>query len=173
MLPVADNLVRIVNAIFLIICLALASSLIATRKRNSSRVNYCLFTAAYGLTTDSFYAIFANFFAPLTYPILLFVLDFLNFAFTFTAGTVLAVGIRAHSCKNHRYLERNTKIIQGSETRCRQAQALVAFFFFSCGIFLGKMCYSVVKIISDGAFGSKFSARRRRTDVGVPSISQV
>ena len=172
MLSVADNLLRIVNAVFLIICIGLASSLINTRKRHSARVNFCLFAAAYGIATDSLYGIFANFFEPLAWPLVLFVLDFLNFVFTFTAGTVLAVGIRAHSCNNKRYLERETKIVQGSGTRCRQAQALVAFFYFSMAIFLAKMIMSIVSVVSNGAFGAKLR-RKHHTEVGVPSISQV
>lgn len=178
MLAVADNLVRILNFVFLVICLAFASSLINTRVRHSSRVNFCLFTAAYGIATDSLYGIFANFIEPLAWPLILLCLDFLNFVFTFSAGTALAVGIRAHSCNNHRYLNDNTSIIQGSETRCRQAQALVAFLYFSMGVFLAKLVLSTLKLVANGPFnsgGMRFggSSRRSRSQVGVPTVSQV
>ncbi|KAL3231788.1 Non-classical export protein 2 [Nakaseomyces bracarensis] len=174
MLAVTDNLLRIVNFCFLVITIGLVSDLIATRTRHSSRVNYCMFTSAYGIFSDSLYGVFANFFEPLAWPLVLFTLDFLNFAFTFTAGTVLAVGIRAHSCNNQRYLDRETKIIQGSERRCREAQAAIAFYYFSMAIFLAKMIMSALNLFSNGAFGNKFIRRRRNAaEVGVPTVSQV
>ena len=173
MLAVTDNLLRIVNFVFMVICIGLISDLIATRDRHSSRVNYCMFAAAYGIATDSLYGVFANFFEILAWPLILFTLDFLNFAFMLTAGCVLAVGIRAHSCNNAHYRE-NNKIIQGSERRCRESQAAVAFFFFSLAIFLAKMIMSLLNIFSNGAFGTKFIRRRRNNaEVGVPSVSQV
>lgn len=127
MLSAADNLVRIINAVFLIISIGLISGLIGTQTKHSSRVNFCMFAAVYGLVTDSLYGFLANFWTSLTYPAILLVLDFLNFIFTFVAATALAVGIRCHSCKNKTYLEQN-KIIQGSSSRCHQSQAAVAFF---------------------------------------------
>ncbi|CCK68527.1 Fhn1p KNAG_0B00800 [Huiozyma naganishii CBS 8797] len=182
MLGVADNLLRLLNFCFLVICLAFISTLINTQKFHISRVNYCMFAAAYGIATDGLYGLLANFWEPLAWPLILFTLDFLNFAFTLTAGIVLAVGIRAHSCKNVRYRERN-HIIQGSENRCRISQAATAFFFFSMGIFIAKMVMSGINLASNGAFttaSSKFGRRRRHgggvgvpETSGVPSISQV
>ena len=182
MLSTTDNLLRILNAMFLIICMAFVSALLNTQNENSGRVNYCMFTAAFGLTTDSFYGIAANFWEPLTWPLVLVCLDFLNFAFTFSAGTVIAVGIRAHSCKNESYRSGN-KIIQGDENRCRITQALVAFLYFSMFIFIVKLTMSIITLIQNGAFSSatsRFYGRRRRnnasagvpTDMsGVPSVS--
>lgn len=186
MLAVADNVLRIINFIFLVICLGLVSSLINTQSHHSSRVNFALFAAAYGITTDSLYGVVANFWEPLAWPLILFILDFLNWVFTFTAGTALAVGIRAHSCNNQRYLLTNS-ITQGSETRCRSSQAAVAFFYFSMAIFLAKMIMSGIKMStlgpfgtsSSSPFGSRFSrrnkanAKQQQQNMGVPTISEV
>ncbi|CCC70150.1 hypothetical protein NCAS_0E00800 [Naumovozyma castellii] len=174
MLGVADNLLRILNAVFLVICIGLNSALLNTKTHNNSRINYCMFTCAYCLTTDSIYGIFANFFDILALPALCFCLDFLNFAFTFVAGTVLATGIRAHSCKSEHYVNSN-KITQGFKNRCRESQALVAFFYFSMAIFLAKLIMSTINMIQNGAFTQHIGRRRRRNaaEIGVPSISQV
>ncbi|PTN27993.1 Fhn1p [Saccharomyces cerevisiae] len=91
MLSAADNLVRMINAVFLIISIGLISGLIGTQTKHSSRVNFCMFAAVYGLVTDSLYGFLANFWTSLTYPAILLVLDFLNFIFTFVAATALAV----------------------------------------------------------------------------------
>lgn len=186
MLAVTDNVLRIINFIFLVICLGLISSLINTQSHHSSRVNFCLFAAAYGIFTDSVYGIAANFYEPLSWPLILFILDFLNWVFTFTAATALAVGIRAHSCNNRRYVLTNN-ITQGSETRCRSSQAAVAFFYFSMAIFLAKMILSAIKMATVGPFGtsstspfgSRFSrrnkanSRQQQQNMGVPTISEV
>ncbi|CAI4063584.1 hypothetical protein SUVZ_07G3630 [Saccharomyces uvarum] len=174
MLSVADNIVRIINAVFLIISIGLISGLISTQTKHSSRVNFCMFAAAYGLLTDSFYGCLANFWSSLTYPAIMFVLDFLNFLFTFIAGTALAVGIRCHSCGNKTYLD-NNKITQGSGSRCHQAKAAVAFFYFSCILFLIKVVVSIAVMVQNGGigFGNNFGRRRARRQMGIPTISQV
>lgn len=178
MLALADNILRAVNFAFLVILLGLVGKLIqsSTSGHHNSRVNFCMFAAAFGVVADSFYGILANFFVPFAFPIILLILDFLNFVFTFTAATALAVGIRTHSCLNQHYLDHN-RITLGSTSRCREAQAVVAFFYFSFFIFLFKMVMSFLNLLSNGPFGtsSGFSSRRRRTqaNVGVPTISQV
>ncbi|CCD23620.1 Nce102p NDAI_0B05880 [Naumovozyma dairenensis CBS 421] len=182
MLSKVDNILRVINAIFLVLTMAFISALLNTQRNNSSRINFCMFAAAFGLLTDSFFGVAFNMFDALaSWPILLFIFDFLNFVFTFTAGTVLAVAIRAHSCKNERYVNSNS-ITQGSENRCRMSQAAVAFFYFSCFIFLAKMIMSGINMASNGLFGSGTwagSRSKRRTnrsganEVGVPTISQV
>ena len=79
MLALADNILRIINFLFLVISIGLISSLLNTQHRHSSRVNYCMFACAYGIFTDSLYGVFANFIEPLAWPLVLFTLDFLNF----------------------------------------------------------------------------------------------
>lgn len=181
MLAVADNVLRLINFIFLVICLGLVSALINTQKHHVSRVNYCMFAAAYGIATDSLYGVFANFWDPLAWPFVLTTLDFLNFAFTFSAGTVMAVGTRTHSCSNETYLNKNS-ITQGSGNRCRMAQAYTAFIYFSMAIFFFKMIMSAINMFQNGAFSnnSYISRRRRRNGAAaaaaaqsIPNISQV
>ncbi|EDO15172.1 hypothetical protein Kpol_1017p6 [Vanderwaltozyma polyspora DSM 70294] len=187
MLSLADNIMRAINFCFFVICMGLIGSLLATEKGHSSRVNYCMFVPPFAVVTDSFYGILANIWTtPFAWPIILFAFDFLNFAFTFTAGTVLSVGIRTHSCKNRNYID-NNKIIQGSTDRCRKAQASIAFFYFSFFIFFVKVVMSAINLLSNGAMGfSTPSIGRRRhhtanigvpgassPQVGVPNISQV
>lgn len=178
MLSIFENILRIFNAIFLILCLAFASALVSTQDHVTSRVNICLFTAAWGLLTDSIYGIFANFIAVLTWPLFLVTFDFLGFVFTFSSATALAVGIRVHSCGNHVYLDRNG-ITQGSGNRCREAQALCAFLFFSTFIFLVKLVMNTIAMFQEGVFSSRPSGVRRRRGAampdinGAPAISQV
>lgn len=161
MLAPVDNILRIINFLFLVISIGLISSLLNTQSGNSSRINYCMFAVAYAIVTDSLYGVFANFFEPLAWPLILFSLDFLNFVFTFTAGTVLAVGIRAHSCRNQTYLASNS-ITQGSGNRCREAQAAVAFLYFSCAIFLAKTLMSVFNMISNGCLWLWFFLQEKK-----------
>ncbi|CCE62964.1 hypothetical protein TPHA_0D03280 [Tetrapisispora phaffii CBS 4417] len=184
MLGLADNILRGVNFCFFVICLGLVGSLLATQNQHSSRVNYCIFVPPFALVTDTFYGALANIWStPLAWPIILFCFDFLNFAFTFTAGTVLAVGTRTHSCTNQSYLDSNN-ITQGSTDRCRKAQAATAFFYFSFFIFLAKLIMSSINLFTNGALGSMSFGRRRggagvgvpgaaSPQIGVPNISQV
>ncbi|SCU79992.1 LADA_0B04434g1_1 [Lachancea dasiensis] len=168
MLSILDNSLRLANFVFLTIVLGLTASLAATRDSTNPQVNFAIFTAAFGLLFDTFYAIPANFLAALAWPILIAVLDFLNFVFTFAAATALAVAIRTHSCTNQSYLDSNS-VAQGSTDRCRKAQASVAFLYFAFFVFLAKLVFSLANVFSAGAFGST----TRRANVGVPTISQV
>ncbi|KAH3900916.1 related to Non-classical export protein 2 [Saccharomycodes ludwigii] len=189
MLSIVDNSLRVVNFMFLVIILGLIGSLIATSEsgNHSPRVNFCIFTAAFGLLFDSFYAILANFFTAFAWPIILVVLDFLNFVFTFAAATALAVGTRTHSCTNQSYLDSNS-IMQGSTDRCRKAQASTAFLYFSFFIFLVKLIMDLISLVTTGAFGSFGGGLGRKrttapvggiptggvpTTSGGPTISQV
>ncbi|QLL33010.1 hypothetical protein HG536_0D05320 [Torulaspora globosa] len=175
MLAIVDNILRLINFAFFVILLGLIGDLLSTQVGHSSRVNFCMFAAAFGIVTDSFYGILANIWEPFAWPIILFVLDFLNFVFTFTAATALAVGIRTHSCTNQAYLDSN-RITQGSTSRCREAQASVAFFYFLFFIFLAKMIMSGIGVFTSGPFASRSTLSSRKSkggQVGVPTISQV
>lgn len=164
MLSLLDNSLRATNFVFLILILALIGSLIATQKSSNSRVNFAIFTAIFGLVSDSFYGIFANFSSAFTWPVILFTWDFLNFIFTFSAATALAVGTRTHSCGNKEYLDSNG-IAEGSSDRCHKAQASTAFLYFSFFIFVVKLAMSAFNV-----FGAN---SMKKNQVGVPTISQV
>ena len=168
MLPLFDNILRGFNFAFLVIILGLTGSLIAGQMDVHARVNMALFASVFGLVFDSFYAILANFFSIFAWPIVLFVLDFLNFVFTFSAATALAVGIRCHPCTSQSYLDGNA-ILEGSKDRCRKAQATVAFLYFCFFIFLAKLIFDLINLISGGATGSGVGIGKRRQ----PTIAQV
>lgn len=171
MLPFGLNVTKAINFCFLVILMGMVGKLIAGQHRpHSSRVNYCMFAAPFAIVSDSFYSVPANLFpSPFAWPIILFFFDFLNFAFTFSAATALAVGIRTHSCTNRRYLDEN-KITQSSTERCRLAQAIVAFYYFSFFIFLGQLCYSTLLLFTNGMFTpDEYSTPRskaRRRNIG-------
>ncbi|KAL6930338.1 related to Non-classical export protein 2 [Hanseniaspora guilliermondii] len=164
MLSIFDISLRSLNFVFLVIILGLTGSLIhGSDNGNHSRVNFALFASVFGLVFDSIYGLVANFLSVLTWPIALFCLDFLNFVFTFAAATALAVGIRVHSCTDKSYLDGNS-IINGSEDRCRKSQASVAFLYFSFFIFLAKLVFDIINMMSSGSI---FGSKKR------PSVSQV
>ncbi|BAO41136.1 Non-classical export protein 2 [Kluyveromyces marxianus] len=169
MLSLLDNSLRAVNFVFLIIVLGLTGNLIATRHRVSSRVNFALFAAVFGMVFDSIYAVLANFISAFAWPILLVTWDFLNMVFTFAAGTALAVGIRGGSCSSRHFVRKN-KISENSKDRCRKAQASTVFLYFSFFIFLVKFVLSVINVISTGGFGTTST---RRGGVGAPTIAQI
>lgn len=151
--------------------MGLVGSLLANQSGNTSR-DFCMFVAAFAMVTDSFYGLFANFFEPLAVPIVLFVFDFMNVAFTFAAPTVLAVDIGTHSCTNTDYLGSYGLTTQS----CRVSKAAVAFFYFTFFLFLAKMILSGLALMTSGQFSSLggFTPRRKKTaQVGVPTISQV
>ena len=53
MLALADNILRIINFLFLVISIGLISSLLNTQHRHSSRVNYCMFACFWTLCSLS------------------------------------------------------------------------------------------------------------------------
>ncbi|GMM29112.1 Nce102 protein [Martiniozyma asiatica (nom. inval.)] len=170
MLSYGDISLRVVNFIFLTIVLGLTASLAATTvNEHNPQVNFCVFAAAWGLLSSFFYGILAYFLAFLASPLFLAVLDFLNFVFTFAGATALAVAIRCHSCNNSDYVD-NNKVTQGVETRCRKAQASVAFLYFSVFVFLFSLVIQVLSVLKNGFF-SHSSPKTPRT--GVPTMAQV
>lgn len=169
MLSIIDNSLRGLNFAFLVIVLGLTGSLIATQDEHSPRVNFCIFAATFGLVFSSFYGVIANFITALAWPVILVSLDFLNFVFTFAGATALAVGIRCHSCTDKDYLDSNS-IVQGSTDRCRKAQAVVAFLYFSFFIFLASLGISGYSLLANGAFGGRLS-RSSAPKTGIPTIS--
>ncbi|CAK9439108.1 uncharacterized protein LODBEIA_P33320 [Lodderomyces beijingensis] len=170
MLAIGDVILRAFNFVFLAVALGLTGSLAATTvTHHNPQVNFSVFAAAFGLLTSSFYGVFAFFIEAFAWPVILFIFDFLNFVFTFAGATAIAAAIRAHSCNNQAYLDRNT-INQGSEGRCRKAQASTAFLYFSAFIFIFSMVFSAVSLAKGGLFGG--SSRRSAPRTGVPSMSQ-
>ncbi|ODV87359.1 hypothetical protein CANARDRAFT_194073 [[Candida] arabinofermentans NRRL YB-2248] len=169
MLSYGDISLRVINFAFLVVILGLTGSLAATADNHNPQVNFAVFAAAFGLLTSTFYGVLAFFVSFLASPLFLAIWDFLNFVFTFAAGTALAVAIRCHSCHNQSYLDSNA-VTQGSTDRCRKGQASVAFLYFSFFIFLFSLVMSSLSILKNGLLGSSSSSPAR---TGVPTMSQV
>jgi fatty acid desaturase len=162
---ILDLSLKGVNFVFFVIVLGLTGSLISGQDGSSSRVNFALFAAVWGIVISSLYGFLSNFVEALAWPLLVFIFEFLTLVFTFAAATALAVGLRVHSCTNQSYLDSNN-ITQGSTDRCRKGQASTAFLYFAFFVTLFSFAAAVYSLISGGAFGSK-----RKSRGGVPTIS--
>jgi hypothetical protein len=170
MLSYGDITLRVINFIFLTVALGLTASLAATTvTRHNPQVSFCVFAAAWGILSSSFYGVVAFFVAFLASPLFLAIFDFMNFVFTFAGATALAVAIRTHSCSNQVYLDEN-KVTQGSKDRCRKAQASVAFLYFSVFVFLFSLIMQGFNMAKNG-FLSTSTPKTPRT--GVPTMAQV
>ncbi|KAG0674261.1 hypothetical protein C6P40_002369 [Pichia californica] len=170
MLSYGDITLRVVNFIFLTIALGLTSSLAATTVTgHNPQVSYCVFAAAWGILSSSFYGVVAFFVSFLASPLFLAIFDFMNFVFTFAGATALAVAIRCHSCNSSDYVD-NNKVTQGSKDRCRKAQASVSFLYFSVFVFLFSLVMQSMNILKNGFFSTSV-AKTPRT--GVPTMAQV
>jgi hypothetical protein len=171
MLAIGDVILRAFNFVFLAVALGLTGSLAATRVNHyNPQVSFSVFAAAFGIVTSSIYGVFAYFISALAWPVILFIFDVLNFTFTFAGATAIAAKIRVHSCGNQEYLDNNT-LIQGLGSRCRKAQASVAFLYFSAFIFIASGVFSAISLFRGGLFGHRISRPAPRT--GVPTMSQV
>lgn len=170
MLSYGDITLRTINFIFLTIALGLTASLAATTvTRHNPQVSFCVFACAWGILSSTFYGVVAFFVSFLASPILLAILDFMNFVFTFAGATALAVATRTHSCSNQDYLDAN-KVTQGSKDRCRKAQASTAFLYFSVFVFLFSLIMQAMNVLKNGFFSTSV-AKTPRT--GVPTMAQV
>lgn len=159
MLAIGDTILRAINFVFLVIALGLTASLAAsTISQLNPQVNFGVFAAAFGILTSTFYGILAYLIAAFAWPVVLAVFDFLNIVFTFAAAAAIATAIRVHSCNNEDYIDSN-KVAQGSEGRCRKAQASVAFLFFSFIVFFCSGVFSVVSLFKGGLFGHKSTSK--------------
>lgn len=166
-----DPALRVLLLIFLVISMALLGSLIESQFHVNPQINFGIFSTAFGILIGVFYGLAAGFIESLAFPIVLFVIDLLNFIFTFAAACAIAAAIRCHSCSNKHYIDNNT-VAQGSEGRCRKAQASVAFLFFSCAIIIAQLVMSGTTLFSAGPF-SLPSRKRAPARTGLPTMSQV
>lgn len=169
MLAIGDVVLRAVNFVFLIIGLGLTISLAATPiTQGNPQVNFCVFACAFAILTSTIYGVLAYFFEAFAWPVVLATFDFLNAVFTFSGATALAAAIRATSCSERMRLVTNS-IAQGSEGRCRKAQASSAFIYFAFFVFFASSIFSIATLISGDAFTPP---KRLVSKVGVPATSQ-
>lgn len=165
-----DPALRVALFVFLVIVLGLTGSLINGSDHANPQVNFALFSAVFGLVFGVIYGLLAGFLEFLAFPIVLATIDFLDFVFTFAGATAVAVAIRVHSCTNQEYLDRNT-VTQGSEDRCRKAQASTAFLYFAFFVCLAQLILSVLSLTSSGPFS--LPGRGRSAPRAGPTMSQV
>lgn len=166
-----DTILRGLLFFFLIIALALTAALIEQSDQQNSQINFGLFSAIFGILFGVFYGLGVAFIESLAFPIVIAVIDFLDFIFLFAGATSIASGIGAHSCTNKSYLKSND-ITQSSEHRCREAQAAVAFLYFGTFTTIALMVYTITNVFSSGAF-SLPSRRSSPPRTGIPTMSQV
>lgn len=169
MLSLTDNITRILTFVFLVIVMGLVGSLINGQDFGNSRVNFAMFTAAWGIVTHFFLGGLAWVVGFFAWPVVMLTFDFLNFVFTLSAASAMAAGMRVHSCSNQYYLDTNN-ITQGSSDRCRKGQAATAFLFFALATFIYVLGYRIYQVLGSGLFSSGSRTSRK---AGVPTITTV
>ncbi|TID29921.1 hypothetical protein CANINC_001432 [Pichia inconspicua] len=159
-----------IKSIKLIIVLALSASLVATTAyQNNPQVDFCVFTAAWAILTSTVYGIAALFITYLAAPIFLAILDFINFALTFSAATALVVATGTKSCSDAAYLQEN-KICQGSKSRCQKSKTTLSFLFICAALFLASFVKHSIKIVKHGMF---YTSPAKTSESNVPTIAEV
>ncbi|QKX62923.1 uncharacterized protein TRUGW13939_10091 [Talaromyces rugulosus] len=151
--------------VFTVILLGLVGALENNSSDNPESVHFSMFTAAFSIVF-LFYLIPATWSEGLSgHPIILIVIDALNAVFFFCAAITLSARTRGHSCGDHSFLNSNS-IAKGSSSRCHEAQAAAAFFWFGWASYMASLALSAV--------GAKSGANLRpRPAVQRPGMSQV
>lgn len=157
---------------WLVIALGLTGSLINGSNHQNPQVNFGLFAAIFGLLFGVFYGLGAALIEVLAFPIVIAVVDFLDFVFLFSGATAIAAAIGVHSCTNDKYLDTNT-VTQGSTGRCRKAQCAVAFLYFGFFTTVALLVYTVSNVFRVGAFTLPSRRRASPPRTGIPTMSQV
>lgn len=166
MAPIIDPALRGVLFLFSAVALGLTAGWVAD-ENSSSRVRFAVFSASFSLLFGVFYGLLAAFIEFLAFPLVLAVIDFLNWVFLFSGATAIAAKIGAGSCSNKENLAKHFPT--HSEKDCRLAQAGTAFLYFSWAIAVVLFVYSVLGVVRSGSIG----APRRSAPRGVPTMSQV
>ncbi|ESZ96881.1 putative Non-classical export protein 2 [Sclerotinia borealis F-4128] len=164
MVSVPQLLVRALQAVVMLITLALIGNAIDVQHFGNSSVNYCMFAAVFAWIVI-FFGFAASFLESLAKPLILAPMDGLAALFTLIAGIVLAAKLGVHSCGNRDYINSNS-LTQGSSHRCRELQAACAFFWFAFVCFVGSL-------ILDFMGCSSTSMRRSSVRKSGPTMSQV
>lgn len=167
MVNIADPICRTLCFIFSVIALGLTGAWVTNT--DSSRVEFAVFSAAYG-TLISMLGVAYDYIEFLHFPIIMGFLDFCNWVFLFTGGTVIAAKIHCHSCGSEWY---RLKYFDGSKRDCRLAQAGCAFLYFAWFVALISWVITTIEVFQgDRRIG--LPGRKRSTPrTGVPTMSQV
>jgi len=128
-----------------LLIIALVGNMIATSiKGNPAIVNYDMFAAVFAMLS-LLYLIPATFKENLAFhPLLMVGLDLLNTLFFFIGGTAMAAYLGVHSCSNAKYTHSNfvTNGSPNTQSRCHEAQASTAFFWFGFAAFAASTVFS-------------------------------
>ncbi|CRG88158.1 hypothetical protein PISL3812_05185 [Talaromyces islandicus] len=156
---------RALELAFTVILLGLVGALEHQSSNNPESVHYSMFTAAFSI-------VFLIFLIPATWneglaghPIILIIIDGLNVIFFFCAAITLSARTRGHSCGDHSFLNSNS-IARGSSSRCHEAQAAAAFFWFGWASYMGSLILSAISGKSSANLRPRPAAQR-------PGMSQV
>jgi len=144
--------------------MALIGNMIAI-KSGPSVINYDMFVAVFAMLA-LFYLIPATLKDSFVlHPMLPLIVDALCTLFTFIAAVATPAYLHVHSCSNSDYVNSNI-VTRGSSSRCREAQASTAFFWFAFAAFLASTVMSGLG--SRGSSGPRAGGIRRG-----PAMSQV
>lgn len=145
---------RVWQFVWTVLVMALIGNMIAQAfAGNPATVNYAMWTSSFSLLT-LFYLVPASFNPDWAiHPIIMIVLDALNFIFFLSNAIALAARLGCHSCGNQEYIHSN-EITSGSTNpskRCREAQASVAFLWFAWAGFAVSLVLSILQSRRAGA----------------------
>ncbi|RJE22679.1 Non-classical export protein [Aspergillus sclerotialis] len=139
---------------------------------NPATVNYAMFAAAFSIAS-LFYLAPASFKVDWSgHPIIMIVLDTLNAIWFLTSGIALAARLHCRDCSDKSYTL-NNEITNGSHNpakRCREAQAVVAFLFFT---WAGYTVSMVISFFQTRRYAVSAQPRTGRPRATRPMMSQV
>lgn len=175
MLSYWDFIFKINIFVFLAVSLGMTARLVDTADNNNTEVNFCLFACAFGILS-SIYVFVAYFVNTLSLPIILFILDFINFAFTFAGGTAFANALGVHGCETQWYVLEN-EIVQGSTFRCRISKVAIIYIFLSCVLFLASLILNGIFMMRNGMWShrkeTKLAYKSSVVERSPPNMAQV
>ena len=137
-------------------------------------MNYAIFASCFALVSLLYLApatIIPRLFSKIYHPLIALVLDIINFVFFLAAGIALTAQLGVHSCSNQYYLSTNGITNGGGyfdqEKRCREAQALCAFFWFGMVVWLVSALVEVYRYLNEQTPYVAYTGRRRPSRVMV------
>ncbi|KAM0698189.1 hypothetical protein Q7P36_001653 [Cladosporium allicinum] len=150
--------------LWILLCMALVGNMLAIQG-GPSVINYDMFVAVFCMLALFYLTLVSVKESFVIHPIFPLVLDALCTLFTLIAGIATAAYLRVRSCSNRSYVLSNI-VTRGSATRCREGQAVTAFFWFAFATFLASTIMSAMS--SRGGANTRPGGIRRG-----PAMSQV
>lgn len=149
-----ETLLRLTQFTFVAIMLGLCGALLEQQLHGGTptRLNYSMWALAVA-ALSLLYLIPSVFVSAIRHQIAVIVLDFVNFVFLLCAGIALAAALGGKSCRDERYLAHNDIINGGGPLaprarRCREANALTVFEWFTAFAFLASALLTLVSLVT-------------------------